>query len=498
LPKGDNAVFHPGRGSYNMSDFFRVQLGVISRSEGHSAAKRSAYQSCGRIVDHEGTVFDFSRKAAEHVRTIMLAPDGAPDWARDPATLWQRAAQAEKRVDAQEARIVDFSMPRAIPAHLWDDCIRHVYAPYVRMGMVLQIDIHDTLASDGGRNTNVHGLATLREIDGEGFTSRKNRSWNDAFRERSGRAVREAFAARLTEFCQHHGIDYEGDARSNAERDLPDPEPELPRWNFEAANRGDDVTEALAALQDHRRRRRLWDRAKSEQDAAEQDLGKLKAELRKWRSRRVTPAAASQQPRTDRDRRAAVLRAWHGGGWVDIATVSAIASTRYDEQRGCLWIDLKDGATLIDRGDFIALRGEITWQAALETAAAAERHGWTEIHVHGDKAYKDAVSIAAMLRGIPVANHTLSPEAQQRYEALVAEREAATVGRRVGESPEHTPTGYAASLRRQSSRDLHARLTKRAVVREQDSEALTEAEGVAPVLRPQRPALRRSTRPVTS
>lgn len=467
-----------------MSDFFRVQLGVVSRSEGHSAAKRSAYQSCGRIVDHEGTVFNFRRKASEHVRTIMLAPDRAPDWSRDPATLWQRVAQAEKRIDAQEARIVDFSMPRAIPPRLWDDCIRHVYASYVRMGMVLQIDIHDTLASDGGRNTNVHGLATLRVIEGDGFASRKNRSWNDAFRERSGRAVREAFATRLTEFCRTHGIDYAGDARSNVERDLPDPEPALPKWNFEAAKRGDDITEALATLQEHRRQRRLWERAKAEQDAAEQDLGKLEAELRRRGIRRVVPAAPSRRPKTDRDRRAAVLRAWHGGGWIDVDAVSAIASTRFDEQRGCLWIDLKDGATLIDRGDLIALRGEITWQAALETAAAAERHGWTEIHVHGDQAYKDAVAIAAMLRGIPVPNHALSPEAQPRYVALVAEREAEAVGRRVGESPEHPPAGYAASLRRQSSRDLHVRLLNLGVARRSSLEWASDLEGSLPHLSP--------------
>jgi hypothetical protein len=36
-----------------MADFFRVQFGVVSRSDGHSAAKRSAYQACGRAMDHE-------------------------------------------------------------------------------------------------------------------------------------------------------------------------------------------------------------------------------------------------------------------------------------------------------------------------------------------------------------------------------------------------------------------------------------------------------------
>src|SRR5690606_12925311 len=204
-----------------MSDFFRVQLGVVSRSEGHCAAKRSAYQSCGVIVAHDGERFDFSRKAGEHVQTIMLMPQGAPDWAQQPESLWQRVSAAERRVDAQEARIVDFSMPRAVPAKLWESCVRHVYQPYIDMGMVLQIDIHDSPASDGGRNTNVHALATLREIDGDGFAVKKNRAWNDAFRERNGRVIRQQFAERLTSFCQRFGIDYQGDARPNSARDRP-------------------------------------------------------------------------------------------------------------------------------------------------------------------------------------------------------------------------------------------------------------------------------------
>lgn len=152
-------------------------------------------------------------------------------------------------------------MPRAVPAELWGACVRHVYKPFVDMGMAMQIDIHDSPASDGGRNINVHGLATLREFDGDGFASRKNRAWNDRFRERNGRVVRELFAERLTSFCHQHGIDYQGNARPNAERNLPDPEPELPRWNFEYAERTGEMPEALAALYDHRRRRREWEAA---------------------------------------------------------------------------------------------------------------------------------------------------------------------------------------------------------------------------------------------
>src|SRR5690606_12055970 len=155
------------------------------------------------------------------------------------------------------------------------------------------------------------------EIEGDGFAGRKNRAWNDTFRERNGRAVREAFAGRLTEFCRLHGIDYEGDARPNSERGLPDPEPNLPKWNFEAVKRGEEHTPAIASLQEHRRRRRRWEEARAEQDDAETELRKLKTHVRRRRKRRVRSAVPEQRPGNQRDRRAAVLRAWHGGSWID-------------------------------------------------------------------------------------------------------------------------------------------------------------------------------------
>jgi hypothetical protein len=472
-----------------MSDFFRVQLGIVSRSEGHSAARRSAYQSCGRIVDHQGQSFDFSRKAPEHVRRMMLAPDGVPEWAYEPECLWQLAAAAEKRVDAQEARILDFSMPRAVPSELWEACIRHVYEPFLRMGMVLQIDIHDTAASDGGRNVNVHGLTTLREIDGNGFAKRKNRSWNDHFRERSGRAVREAFAERLTSFCREHSIDYQGDARPNSERDLPDPEPELPRWNFEASERTGQMPEALAALLDHRKRRQAWEEAQAEEIEAALDLQRLEAHIGERRRRRVVPASPVDGRSAKLDRRAAILNAWHRNGWIDADTLPAIAVVRFDAKRDLLWIDLKDGSTLVDRGDSVTLRGRLTWQAALETAAAAERHGWMEVCVHGDQAYKDAVAVAAMLHGMTVTNHALSPKAQVIFDRLHTAQvknskepnkssDAATNQQKQASDP------VALQSEQPSSKQIHDRITKRRFVKGPPLDGLPEAEESAPVYKP--------------
>jgi hypothetical protein len=444
-----------------VTDFFRVQLGVVSRAEGHSAAKRAAYQSCGAIVAHDGERFDFSRKAAEHVATIILTPQGAPDWARSPESLWQRVAAAENRIDAQEARIVDFSMPRAVPADLWEGCVRHVYQPFIDMGMTMQIDIHDSPASDGYRNINVHGLATLRKIDGDGFAIRKNRAWNDAFRERSGRAVREQFAERLTSFCQTHGIDYRGDARPNSERDRPAPEPELPKWNFETWKRQGEMTEALAALQEHRKRRREWEAAQAEEIEAALDLARIEARIRQRRQRSLAPAGAAGTRADKPDRRAAVLRAWHGAqGWIDADTVAAVRRTRFDEARSCLWIDLKDGSTLLDRGDSIHLRGRLTWTAAMETAAAAERHGWIQVTVSGDKAYRDAVTLAAMLRGITVTNHKLSPKARAALNRLLSERAIEEKRQPKSEPSRNSGDHLETPFRSLSSHEIHRRIAR--------------------------------------
>lgn len=479
-----------------MSDFFRVQLAVVSRSEGHSAAKRAAYQSCGMIVDHEGQRFNFSRKAAEHVETIMLAAPDVPDWARNPESLWQRAAAAERRVDAQEARILDFSMPRAVPTELWESCVRHVYGPFIDMGMVMQIDIHDSPASDGGRNINVHGLGTLRMIDGDNFAKRKNREWNDIFRERNGRAIRELFAERLTTFCREHSIDYQGDARPNAVRDLPDPEPELPRWNFEYAGRTGEMPEALAALHDHRRRRREWEAALVEEIEAALELKRLEIRVRAQRQRRIVPADAGQRSSSKSDRRAAILRTWHRSEWIDAEAISSIASVRFDDKRDVLWINLADGTALIDRGDAISLKGPVTWTAALETAAAAERHGWQSVQIQGDQTYKDAVAVACMLRGIEVTNHNLSPKAQAAFDRLIKQqpkRSEKPNEFRISQAaaPETaSKPAYTASEQVLSSRDIHLALSKRISVRAAPSVESPEAEGFAPVLKPKFPKRR--------
>jgi hypothetical protein len=254
------------------------------------------------------------------------------------------------------------------------------------------------------------------------------------------------------------------------------------------------MPEALAALHEHRRKRRQWEVAQAEAVEAALELTKLEAHARQRRQRRLVPVLpANGRPSAKRDRRAAILRAWYRGGWIDVATIPNIASVRYDEKRDLLWIDLRDGATLIDRGDEISAQGRLTWNAALETAAAAERHGWKSVQVHGDQAYKDAVTVACMLRGIEVRNHVLSPKAQAVFERLAEEQakrseKSNELEISIGDEKKQVfGSGWVPRAERPSSREIHRQLRKPHFVESGSIDDLPDEEQPAPAYRPRFP-----------
>ena len=96
-----------------MSGYFGVNLGLVQRSKGQTAIERSAYQRRGSARLADGSVVNYSDRE-DHVAHFVLAPDGAPAWATDCKQLWIKAAAAEKRADAQEARLLELSLPRAL------------------------------------------------------------------------------------------------------------------------------------------------------------------------------------------------------------------------------------------------------------------------------------------------------------------------------------------------------------------------------------------------
>ena len=236
-----------------MSNFFRCRIGIVQRSKNGNAIARSAYQACTKLVGPDGREYDFTgnRETHGHIKTIMLVPADCPDWAQDPQQLWERAVCSERRCNAQEARTLDIALPRELPTELWDDAIRAMLTPFIEDGMILQVDIHETPASDGGLNPHIHVIATLRRVEGERFARKKARDWNSTFLG-NAQKIRTEIADRLSAFCKIHDVGYRADPRSNVERGLPEPELTLPRWNWLVARRTGAQTAWLRENNAHR------------------------------------------------------------------------------------------------------------------------------------------------------------------------------------------------------------------------------------------------------
>jgi hypothetical protein len=218
-----------------MSDYLHFGLGVVQRSRGGSAQERSTYQSRGRLDLPGGRVIDYSDRG-DHFQTLMLAPPGAPDWATDPKQFWRNAAAAETLPNAQEARTMEVSIPRGLPQRLWSELARKVASVMVAHGMVVQVDIHCTIAADGKPNPHMHFLMSMRELENGRFAKLKARHWNKLFYGNAA-ALRREMAEFLNAFCKQKNVAYQADPRSNAARGLLPAEMSLPRWNLIAYKR---------------------------------------------------------------------------------------------------------------------------------------------------------------------------------------------------------------------------------------------------------------------
>ena len=83
---------------------YRFSAEIIGRGKGYSATAAAAYRAGERIEDERtGEVHDYRRRDGV-LHAEILAPEGAPAWARDRAKLWNAVEQAERRRDAQLSR----------------------------------------------------------------------------------------------------------------------------------------------------------------------------------------------------------------------------------------------------------------------------------------------------------------------------------------------------------------------------------------------------------
>ncbi len=157
---------------------------VVVASAYRSAAKMpsvvaaSAYRSASNMRDAQTDIqHNYKARAKGVVETTMLFPEGAPAWARDPSLLWNKVEASEKRKDAQLAREFVLAVPPELSDKEQFQCaVDWVKKDLVSRGMVAEVSLHHPKS---GTNPHVHVLCTLRKLDGDEFSDKKSREWNE-------------------------------------------------------------------------------------------------------------------------------------------------------------------------------------------------------------------------------------------------------------------------------------------------------------------------------
>lgn len=223
---------------------FRLSVSIASRGKGRSAVAMAAYRSGEAILDERtGERFDFTRKGGIVSRDMVL-PDGAPPWAQERASFWNRSEAADKRADAQIAREIQISLPHELSdrerRELTTGFSQHIAE---RFGIAVDTCIHRPHEKGDERNHHAHLLLATRPFDDEKQTGLGNkvRALDNIAHQRQGHSqeqkseneveqLRQVWAQRVNEALQRaevhtpEGVSVQVDHRSY-ERQGIDQEP---------------------------------------------------------------------------------------------------------------------------------------------------------------------------------------------------------------------------------------------------------------------------------
>ena len=204
---------------------YRFEAKVVTRSAGRSAVAAAAYRAGDKLQDERyQKLHDYTRKGGILHKEI-LAPDQVPEWVSDRGRLWNAVEAKERRKDAQLAREMILALPRELdPGQQRELVAGFVNDNFVARGMVADVSLHLSHASDGGDQPHAHVLLTTREIGPDGF-GKKNREWNDRGLLKDWR---KQWADQVNRTLEEGGFDARVDHRSLKDQGIErDPEPKL-------------------------------------------------------------------------------------------------------------------------------------------------------------------------------------------------------------------------------------------------------------------------------
>jgi ATP-dependent exoDNAse (exonuclease V) alpha subunit len=190
---------------------FRLEAKIFAReNRGRSVVAAAAYRAGTKLKDEiRDKTFDYARRVKGVIQSAILAPEGAPAWATNSGQLWNAVEAGEGRKDSQLAREFILALPRELSTDAqFQTAVDWAKKELVTSGMVAEVSLHH---SKTGKNPHVHILCTMRKLDGEKFSAKKPREWNDV-----GLLVkqRESWADAVNSALEKAGRDERVDHRS--------------------------------------------------------------------------------------------------------------------------------------------------------------------------------------------------------------------------------------------------------------------------------------------
>lgn len=136
---------------------------IISRADGRSSVGAAAYRAGERLLnERDGRTHDYTRKGnVEH--TEILAPEYAPEWAKNRETLWNEVERTEKNINAQLCRELEVALPAELTLEQQKELLREFSKEFVEQGAIVDVAIHNPPG-----NPHAHLLMTMRALDKEG------------------------------------------------------------------------------------------------------------------------------------------------------------------------------------------------------------------------------------------------------------------------------------------------------------------------------------------
>ena len=215
---------------------YRLEAKIFSREKrGRSVIAAAAYRAGKKLTDElRDKTYDYARRVKGVLFSAIVAPEGAPGWVFNSSSLWNTVERGEKRVDAQLAREFILALPKELDADAqFKTALNWAQKELVNSGMVAELSLHHPKT---GQNYHVHILCPLRRLDGDKFSAKKPREWNDV-----GLLVkqRETWADAVNAALEKAGRNERVDHRSLKDRKIDRiPEPKIGREATALKRRG--------------------------------------------------------------------------------------------------------------------------------------------------------------------------------------------------------------------------------------------------------------------